>query len=229
MTGQRPVFVLVPGAWHLPSTWDLLRGELDALGYASRAVKLPTAGPDAYGGLREDADAIHAAIEQIGGPVVAVGHSYGGIPLSEGGADLPNLRHLVYLSAYLPDVGESMYILHGHADPDPETTRGLYPKPADPRAQLYGDVPDAVAELALSRLTDQRHQPWADHTTKAAWRTVPSTYVISERDASVPLELQEKMAARANDLQRMPTSHSPFLSRPAELAKVLDEVARRYS
>ncbi|MEV4756804.1 alpha/beta hydrolase [Micromonospora sp. NPDC049559] len=224
MSTERPTFVLVPGAWHLPSTWDLLRGELDALGYASRAVKLPTTGPDPRGGLRDDAEVIRAAIETIGGPVVVVAHSYGGIPATEGVAGLPNVQHLVYLAAYVPDVDESLIALHGA--PDPESSEGLFPIVSDPRAQLYADVPRAVADLAIGRLVDQRLQPFVDRVTRAAWHTVPSTYILTERDASLPVELQEQMATRAKHIHRIPTSHSPFLSRPAELAALLDRVAR---
>jgi pimeloyl-ACP methyl ester carboxylesterase len=224
MPAQRPTLVLVAGAWHLPSTWDLLRGELDALGYASRAVKLPTTGPDPRGGLREDAEAVRAAIEAISGPVVVVAHSYGGIPATEGTAGLPNVQRLIYLAAYVPDVDESLYTLHGM--PDPDSAEGLFPIGSNPRAKFYADVPEAVADLAISRLVDQLHQPFAEHVTRAAWHTVPSTYIITEQDASLPVELQEQMATRAKNIHRIPTSHSPFLSRPAELAALLDEIAK---
>ncbi|WP_127504847.1 alpha/beta hydrolase [Actinoplanes solisilvae] len=217
-------FVLVPGAWHLPSTYDLLRGELDALGHPSLAVKLPTTGPDPRGGLREDAAAVRAAIEAVDGPAVVLGHSYGGIPVTEGAAGLPNVRHLVYLAAYVPDVDESMFSIHGM--PDPESAEGLFPIGDDPRAQLYADVPAPIGELAVSRLVDQRVQPWADRTTAAAWHDVPSTYIVTTEDAKFPVDLQERLATRAKDVRRMATSHSPFLSRPAELAAILDEIAR---
>ncbi|NMH77442.1 alpha/beta hydrolase [Pseudonocardia xinjiangensis] len=224
VTAQRPTLVLVPGAWHLPSTWNLLRGELDDLGYASRAVKLPTTGPDPRGGLREDAEAVRAATEAIGGPVVVVAHSYGGIPATEGLADLPDVQQLVYLAAYVPDIHESLFSLHGA--PDPDSKEELFPIGSDPRARLYADVPEAVADLAVSRLVDQRRQPFADRATRAAWQTVPSTYIITENDAAIPVRIQEQMALRAKSIRRIPTSHSPFLSRPAELAALLDEIAR---
>ncbi|MFF4836402.1 alpha/beta fold hydrolase [Streptomyces sp. NPDC001315] len=224
MTDQRPTLVLVPGAWHLPSTYDLLRGELDALGYPSLAVKLPTTGPDARGGLRDDADTIRAAIEAVSGPVVVVAHSYGGIPATEAVTDLPHVQRLVYLAAFVPDIGESMYTLLGA--PEPDVVEGMFPIGADPRAQLYADVPEAVADLAISRLVDQRHQAFADRVTRAAWHTVPSTYIVTEQDASLSVAVQEQMAAHAKDVRRIATSHSPFLSRPAELAALLDEIVR---
>ncbi|MEH1166258.1 alpha/beta hydrolase [Micromonospora sp. CPCC 205539] len=217
-------FVLVPGAWHLPSSFDLLRGELDARGHASLAVKLPTTGPDPRGGLREDATAIRTAITAVDGPVLVVAHSYGGIPATEAAAGLPNVEHLIYVAAYVPDVNESMFTIHGI--PDPDDSDGLFPIGSDPRTQLYADVPEAVADQAISRLVDQRVQPWVDRVTEAAWRTVASTYILTEQDASLPVELQNNMAARAQDVRRIATGHSPFLSRPAELAAILDSIVR---
>jgi pimeloyl-ACP methyl ester carboxylesterase len=61
--------------------------------------------------------------------------------------------------------------------------------------------------------------------TRAAWHTVPATYIITENDAAIPVRIQEQMALRAKSIRRIPTSHSPFLSRPAELAALLDEIA----
>lgn len=217
-------FVLVPGAWHLPSTYDLLRGELDALGHPSLAVKLPTTGPDPRGGLKEDAAAVRQAIEGVDGPVVVLAHSYGGIPTTEAAAGLPNVKHVIYLAAYVPDVGESMFSIHGM--PDPETSEGLFPIGDDQRALLYADAPAPVAELAISRLVDQRVQPWVDRATQAAWHSIPSTYIVTTQDATFSVELQERLATRAKDIRRLDTSHSPFLSRPAELAAILDEIAR---
>jgi pimeloyl-ACP methyl ester carboxylesterase len=220
MTSNRPTLVLVPGAWHRPSTYDLLRGELDILGYATRAVKLPTAGPDPHGSLYDDAAAIREAVGSLSGPVVVVAHSYGGIPAAEGTPD--GVQRLIHLSAYVPDVGESMYTLHGM--PDPESADGLFPTSADPRAQLYSDLPEEDGNLAVSRLVDQLHRPFADRVTRAAWHTVPSSYVVTERDNSMPVELQEEMAARTSDVRRIATGHSPFLSRPAELAALIDRI-----
>ncbi|MEU8238853.1 alpha/beta hydrolase [Actinoplanes missouriensis] len=212
-------FILVPGAWHLPSSFDLLRGGLDALGHASIAVKLPTTGPEPRGGLAEDAAAIRAAIDAVSGPVHVMAHSYGGIPATQA-AD--GVAHLIYLAAYVPDVGESMFTIHGL--PDPESAEGLFPIGDDPRAQLYADVPEAVADQAIARLVEQRVQPWVDRVSAAAWQSVPSTYIVTTNDASLPVELQEKMATRAGTVRRIPTSHSPFLSRPAELAALLDAI-----
>jgi pimeloyl-ACP methyl ester carboxylesterase len=154
---------------------------------------------------------------------VVVAHSYGGIPATEGVAGLPGVRHMVYLAAYVPDVEESMFTLHGM--PDPASAEGLFPITGDPRAMFYGDVPDELAAEAVDNLVDQRLQPFVDRVTRAAWHAVPSTYILTEQDGVLPVALQETMAARTKNVRRLPTSHSPFLSRPAELAALLDEIA----
>ena len=218
-------FVLVHGAWHRPSTFDLLRTELDALGHRSTAVNLPTAGPDPRGGLAEDAAAVRAAIEAVEGPVTVLAHSYGGIPATQGAAGLANVQHLIYLAAYVPDAGESMFTIHGI--PDPEDTDGLFPIGEDPRAQLYADVPGPIADRAIADLVDQRVQPWVDRVTAAAWHTIPSAYIVTDQDASLPVALQETMSAHTKQVRRMASSHSPFLSQPAELAALLDEIVGR--
>ncbi|MEV6105154.1 alpha/beta hydrolase [Streptomyces sp. NPDC051940] len=218
-------FVLVHGAWHRPSTFDLLRVELDALGHASVSVNLPTAGPDPQGGLAEDAAAVRAAIEAIEGPVVVLAHSYGGIPVTQAAAGLSNVQQLIYLAAYVPDIGESMFTIHGV--PDPEDSDALFPIGDDPHSLLYADVPSPLAEQAVADLVEQRVQPWVDRVTAAAWRTIPSTYIITERDATLPVALQERMSAHTKQVRRIATSHSPFLFQPAEFAAVLDELSSR--
>ncbi|MEK8104880.1 alpha/beta hydrolase [Micromonospora sp. M12] len=224
MISTRPTLLLVHGAWHRPAVWDRLRAELDVLGYPTRAVDLPTSGPDARGGMQDDATAIRKEIAAIGGPVVVVAHSYGGIPVSEAATGLPEVEYLVYLAAYQLDRGESMFAFHGV--PDPAETDGLVPLTGDPRTAFYADLSDAEAEAAISQLADQRLQVCVDRVTEPAWRSIRSTYVICANDQAVPVPLQEKMAGRATSVRRIESGHSPFLSRPAELAALLDEIVK---
>ncbi|MGI5520283.1 alpha/beta hydrolase [Micromonospora sp. CA-259024] len=222
MTSTRPTLLLVHGAWHRPAVWNRLRAELDVLGYQTRAVDLPTSGPDARGGMQDDAAAIRKEIAAIGSPVVVVAHSYAGIPVSEAATGLSEVEHLVYLAAYQLDRGESMFSFHGA--PDPAETEGMFPLIADPRNSLYADLSDADAEAAISQLVDQRLQSFADRVAEPAWRSIQSTYIICANDQAIPVPLQEKMAGRATSVRRIESSHSPFLSRPAELAALLDEI-----
>ena len=128
------------------------------------------------------------------------------------------------MAAFVPDVGESMYTMRGF--PVPDSVEGLFERSRDPRAEFYADVPGPLAERAVSQLVDQLHRPFADSVTQAAWHTVPSAYIVTENDASLPVEVQEEMAARTDTVRRIPTGHAPFLARPAELAALLDEITR---
>jgi pimeloyl-ACP methyl ester carboxylesterase len=90
-----------------------------------------------------------------------------------------------------------------------------------PEEIFYADVDPQTAQEAVGQLGLQSFQSVSQPLTKAAWRTIPSTYIICEQDAAIPVFAQEAMSQRAQKVLRMDTSHSPFLSRPAELAELL--------
>ena len=218
-----PTLVLVHGAWHGPWAWRRLVEELADLDV--RAVTLPSAGQDrsALGDLHSDAEAVRAAVTLVDGPVVVCAHSYGGVPVTEALAGVPNVAALVYLCAFQLDVGESVLSAVGGTTPswwDVHRAEG-YVDPLRPFEVFYADVRPHTARGAVARLGHQALAAFEQPLTRAAWRTVPSTYVVCERDAAISVVAQEVMAERADRVLRMPTSHSPFLSRPAQLAGVL--------
>ncbi|GAA2209019.1 alpha/beta hydrolase [Nonomuraea monospora] len=216
--------MLVHGAWHQPSCWARLEAELHALGHGTSTPALPSAGEHPTAGMHDDAAVLAAELASIPGPVVLLGHSYGGIPITEAAAGASNVDRLIYLAAHMPDKGQSMYTIHGL--PDPEDTSGLFPRSDEPRVSLYGDLPDAEAEEAVSRLVNQTARSFAEKVDVAAWRSIPSTYIITEQDQAIPPALQEQMAAQAAGTRRLPGGHSPFLSRPRRLAALIDEIVR---
>ncbi|MFI6744296.1 alpha/beta hydrolase [Nonomuraea sp. NPDC050451] len=216
--------MLVHGAWHRPNAWAKLEAELHALGHATHAPALPSAGSHPTAGMHDDAAVLAAKLASIAGPVVLLGHSYGGIPITEAAAEAGNVDRLIYLAAYMPDKGQSMYTLHGV--PDPEDTDGLFPLTDEPRTSLYGDLPDAEAAQAVSELVNQTIRSFAEKVEAAAWRNIPSTYIITEQDKAIPPALQEQMAAQADEIRRLPGGHSPFLSQPRRLAALIDEIVR---
>ncbi|MFI6732521.1 alpha/beta hydrolase [Nonomuraea sp. NPDC050451] len=216
--------MLVHGAWHQPSSWARLEAELHALGYGTRTPGLPSAGEHPTAGMHDDAAVLAAELASIAGPVMLLGHSYGGIPITEAAARASNVVRLIYLAAYMPDKGQSMYAIHGL--PDPEDTSGLFPRSDEPRVSLYGDLPDEEAEQAVSKLVNQTIRSFAEKVDVAAWRSIPSTYIITEQDKAIPLALQEQMAAQAAETRRLPGGHSPFLSQPRRLATLIDEIVR---
>ncbi|MFF9011883.1 alpha/beta fold hydrolase [Streptomyces sp. NPDC014870] len=219
--GLPPTLLLVHGAWHGAWCWEKVTSALEGDGWRTRTVDLPSAGSPA--GVRDDARALLRELESIDGPVVVVAHSYGGIPVSEAVAEARNVAHIVHLAAFQLDVGESLLGFLGVSVPP--GTDGLDAVPDDPVPLFYGDVPVGVAEEAVSRLVPQSSRSAGDVLTAAGWRTVPSTYIVCEDDQAVPARTQEVMAARSATVHRIATSHSPFLSKPVELAALLARIA----
>ena len=221
----RPTILLVHGAWHGPWCWDLLRPHLETLGYPTVAVQLPSATASRAqppAGLDADTGCIVRQIDRIDGPVALVGHSYGGAPVTAAAAArLNRIAHLIYLAAYLPDSGESIFSLHGV--PVPADLTGVEPVPDNPVAMFYGDVPADTAAHAAGRLAPQTTRSWTEPVPDAGWRQLPSTYLVCQKDQALPPALQEQFATRADHVRRLPSGHSPFLSMPAELAAVLHD------
>jgi len=219
-----PVVILVHGAWHGSWAWDAIVARLDGEGIRSVALDLPSKGRDtaALGDLHDDAATVRAAIAAAGAPALVVAHSYGGLPASEGGADA---AHLVYLAAFMLEPGQSLLGLRNGVEPEwwitSEDGRTLLP--GDPEHVFYADCDPAVAARAAAALVPHRKDVFSQELRSAAWRTVPSTYVVCERDNAIPPSLQELMAARAGTVSRIDSSHSPFLSRPDEVTAIIQE------
>lgn len=219
-----PTLVLVHGAWHGPWCWDQLVPHLG--GTEVRRVTLPSVGADpaALGGLADDVAAVRDAVTAVDGPVLVCAHSYGGVPVTEAAADLPNVVGIVYLCAFQLDVGESLASALGDG-PQPDWwdlhAEEGYLDVLRPKEIFYADVDDAVADAAAARIAHQGLAALATPLTKAAWHTVPSTYVVCERDQAIPVAAQDAMSQRSKKVHRLDSSHSPFLSRPAEVADLL--------
>ncbi|MEV5177421.1 alpha/beta hydrolase [Streptomyces flaveolus] len=224
---DQPTILLVHGAWHGAWCWERLVPELTALGWRVTTVDLPSASSDPRNtaGMYDDARVIRDSLIAIGGPVTVLAHSYGGIPATEAVAGVPQVSRLVYLSAFQLDEGVSLSIQSGGQMPSGET--GTLPGPEDPRSFLYADADPQDAERAAARLVLQSVKSFSEPVTTAGWKTVPSSYIICEQDMAMPVAFQESMAIRSERSYRLPSSHSPFLSMPAELARVITSDAGR--
>ena len=222
-----PVVIFVHGAWHGSWAWSPVIERLTAEGIRTIAVDLPSKGMETalLGDLHDDAEAVRAAVDTAGAPALVVAHSYGGQPVSEGLADSPNAAHLIYLAAFMLEPGASLLKGSGGVAPDwwIPSADGRTLLPDDPKQRFYGDCAPEVAERAAAALVPQRRDVFAQEIRAAAWQTVPSTYVICERDNAVLPALQEQMAERAGTVSRIDASHSPFLSRPDEVTAIIQE------
>ena len=221
--------MLVSGAWHGSWCWEKLQRELAAANWGCTTVDLPSIaekGSERYG-LHDDAGVIRQAIDAIGGPVVIVAHSYGGAPVTEGAAGADNVRQIIYLTAFQLDEGESLLGAVGGQPPPWWRIEGDIVTPDNPHQVFFGDVPAEEADRAVERLLPQSLRAFTEELTAAAWKTIPSTYIICDNDQAIPVFAQEAMSARSTAVHRLPTSHSPFLSQPATLAALLAEIAVR--
>jgi pimeloyl-ACP methyl ester carboxylesterase len=222
-----PVVIFVHGAWHGSWAWSAVVERLTAEGIRTIALDLPSKGFETalLGDLHDDAEAVRAAVETAGAPALVVAHSYGGLPVGEGLAGVANAAHLVYLAAFMLEPGQSLLGLRGGVAPDwwipSEDGRTLVA--GDPEHVFFADCAPEVAEHAASLLVPQRRDVFTQSIRAAAWQTVPSTYVVCERDNAVPPALQERMAERAGTVSRIDAGHAAFLSRPDEVTAIIQE------
>jgi pimeloyl-ACP methyl ester carboxylesterase len=222
----RPAVLLVPGAWHKPDHWHLLVDELSDMDVRTVALTSTGDDPAALGDMYADADVIARAAAAIDGPVVVVAHSYGGVPATQAVADAGNVVRIVYLASFQLDSGEALLSPNGGrlmpwAKLHQEDGVGNYVEATTPLSVFYNDVEVLTARHAVSLLGYQSYASMSQRLTETAWKTIPSTYVICGADNAIPVAAQEQMAERADDVLRLGTSHSPFLSQPAALARLL--------
>src|SRR5438067_7780255 len=149
--------------------------------------------------MYDDARVIRRAVENIDGTTVVCAHSYAGIPVTDGLAGVPNVAHLVYLCAYQLDVGECL--LPPDLDHIPSWLqiheREGYIDVTGAREAFYQDCPPQVADWASLRLEPQSLTSWRQPVREAAWRRIPSTYVVCTRDVAFPPLFQQRLAKRS--------------------------------
>jgi pimeloyl-ACP methyl ester carboxylesterase len=225
MAEGNPTVVLVHGAWHGPWAWAEVASRLAAEGIGVQTVDLPSVGPDAdaLGDLHDDAATVRATLDEIDGPVVLVAHSYGGAVASEGAAGAGNVEHIVYLTAFMLDEGESLYGLVGGVPPDwwefTDDRRAL--TPTRPEEIFYNDLSPEEAESSIAALQLQSFDAISQELRAAAWKDIPSTYVICDQDNAIPVPAQEMLSQRAGTVHRLDASHSPMLSQPDAVVEII--------
>ena len=221
--------VLVHGAWHGASCWDLVSQRLTASRVDHIAVELPLTGHD------DDVEALRAALDRVDGRKILVGHSYGGLVISDAGEGRTDLDHLLYVCAFMVDPGSTVFDALGQV-PDLSESKllGAIETHADGTSTI--DPDRAVAAFyhrCPAELTDglvARLRPMAAASTGATcqgspWTEVPSTYLVCEQDRAIPVEGQRLMARNATRTVVFDTDHSPFVSMPTETAALIAELA----
>ncbi|MGW0802543.1 alpha/beta fold hydrolase [Nonomuraea sp. NPDC002799] len=233
-TPPPPTLLLVHGAWHGSWAWDPVIPLLAERGVPVHAVQLPGVGR-APGGhdLRGHAEFLRAELAALPGPVALCAHSYGGAVITEAAAGAAGVTSLIYLTAFLLEEGESSADANRltPAPPDPAlapVAEGDYLRVPDAAARYMfyeGCTPEQTAE-AVGRLTPEHVGTVTAPVTRAAWRDLPSTYIVCRRDRALSPGVQRTMARRANRQVELDSAHSPMLTDPLRLAALLAETVQ---
>ncbi|MYS23806.1 Pimeloyl-ACP methyl ester carboxylesterase [Streptomyces sp. DvalAA-14] len=226
VSSPKPTVVLVHGAWADSSSWSPVMERLRKDGYPVRAIANPLQG------LTSDSAYVSSYLATIDGPVVLVGHSYGGAVITNSGASDPDVKALVYIAAFIPAQGETVGELAAKSSspiplistPVPDGT-DVSIDPAHFRE--VGDVdPTAAADLAaVQRPANTRAV--SDASVAEAFRTVPSWSLITRQDHAITPDVQRFMSERAGShTEEVNSSHAVMISRPDVVTHVIEEAAR---
>lgn len=218
--------VLVHGGFVDGSGWAKVYNILKKDGYNVTIVQNPTTT------LADDVAFTKRAIAQQDGPVVLVGHSYGGVVISEAGTD-PKVQGLVYIAAFAPDQGESVQTLI--ANPPPGAPQPPILPPQDgflflDRAKFADSFAGDVSADEASFMADSQ-VPWGVQAlggavTEPAWKSKPSWYLVATEDRMIPPPAQQMMAKRAGaTVVEVPGSHAIYVSKPEAVAKLIEQAA----
>ena len=232
MNSEQATVVLVHGAWHGAWCWDAVRSRLDAAGVPNVAVDNPSVAR-ASASLHDDADNVRRVLDEIGGPVVLVGHSYGGAVITDAGSH-DAVRRLVYVAAFVVDDGESVMQNDLTGGEDTTLLEALQMDgdivrvdPARRVEVFFHDCAPEVAAAAAARLKPQSLAGLGGVPRSIGWRDKPATYVLCTDDRALPVALQQSNAARIGGATvELATSHSPFFSQPDALAEILVRFSR---
>jgi len=218
--------VLVHGGFVDGSGWSQVYRDLRKDGFNVSIVQNPTTS------LADDVAATRLVISHLSGSVILVGHSYGGVVITEAGTD-PRVKALVYIAAFAPDKGESVQSLI--ANPEPEAPVPPILPPQDgflflDRAKFAdafaGDVPHAEAAFMADSQVPWGVNALAGAVTEPAWKTKPSWYLVTTLDKMIPPPAQRKMATRAGaTVVEVKGSHAVYVSQPAAVAALIEKAA----
>jgi pimeloyl-ACP methyl ester carboxylesterase len=238
-----PTYLLIHGAWHGGWCWRKVVPLLESTGHRAIAPDLPGHGEDktpvATVTLKSYADRICEIAGKQAEPVILVGHSMGGVAITQAAEYCPeSIRALVYMCAFLPRNGDS---LTTWASQDPQSM--VNPSTLDIRADrtslfkqessreaFYAQCADEDVSFAQSRLVAQSGAPLGTpvETTPERWGRIPCDYIECARDRAITLKLQRAMqqASPCRQTYWIDTDHSPFFSAPQRLADILDQIGR---
>ncbi|HTU08485.1 MAG TPA: alpha/beta hydrolase [Trebonia sp.] len=236
-TGPKPTIVLVHGAWADASSWTPVIERLQQAGYQ---VDAP---PNPLQGLSYDSAYIASYLKQITGPVILVGHSYGGAVITDAAVGDANVKALVYIAGWAPAKGESLLSLInsklGQEIPALTLTSATYPllgggtaeqftiNPADYRAEFTdNELPAAEADALAAEQRPLSLNALSQDSGTPAWQTIPSWYMVADGDRAIAPNLERFMAARMHaHTVDVNGPHLLMLTDPGAVTRLIEEAA----
>ena len=227
-SASKPSVVLVHGAFADASGWQKIILGLEEKGYAVMAVQVPLRS------LAEDIATAKRALEAQPGPVVLVGHSYGGAVITGAAAGSSRVKSLVYVAAFAPDEGEALGPLIETKPPSllptalaPDSAGFLYIDRSKFREVFARDVTDDEAAVMAATQKPIAAAIFGEPMAGVAWKTIPAWYIVATQDNAINPELERFMAARMQaQVTELQSSHLPFISRPADVIRVIEAAAK---
>jgi pimeloyl-ACP methyl ester carboxylesterase len=220
---NKPSIVLVHGAFSDGTSWKKIIPIFEEEGFTVIAVQNPLRS------LAEDVATTKRVIDAQKGDVVLVGHSYGGSVITDAAAGSDKVKALVYVAAFAPEAGETVGALLGKFPAAalgtalaPDSANFLYIDRAKFHHVFAEDLPEKETSVMAAAQKPIAANAFGEATVSAAWKTIPSQYVVTTLDHAVNPELQRFMAKRIGaQTTEVKASHVPFLSRPIEIAGVI--------
>ena len=233
----KPTVVLVHGAWADASSWSREITDLTAAGYPVLAP------PDPLRSLSGDSRYLRKFLSTVAGPIVLVGHSYGGAVITNAATGNHNVKALVYIDAFAPKAGEKVFGLTGAGSVlagDPATLFDLRPYPGAPTGDADAYLKPAVISQAFAPDVSARQQAVITATQRPitftagtelsgtpAWLTIPSWFLLGTQDRMITPSAQHMMATRAHShLTEIRSSHVSLISHPAAVDAIILAAAR---
>ena len=222
------VIVLVHGAFADGSSWSKVIPLLEKDGYTVIAVQNPLTS------VTEDVATTKRVVDAQKGPVILVGHSYGGVVITNAASGNANVKALVYINAYAPDAGESVGALNDKFAPSllatslaPDAAGFLSIDRAKFHAVFCADVSDAEADVMAATQKPIAAVTFGQPTGIPAWKTIPSWYMVGKDDKAINPDMERFMAKRIGATTvEVASSHVPFPSQPKAVVGLIEQAAK---
>jgi len=233
---NKPTIVLVHGGWDNSTGWNAVVAELQKRGFDVIAPANPLRD------LASDSAYVSSVLDTIEGPIVLVGHSYGGAVITNAAIGHGNVKALVYIAAFAPDEGESLFqlvtmnpgsqigpnTLITRAYPLPNGSEGtdLYLTREGVRTAFAQDLPRKTTDLMFATQRPFTQEAFGAPSGTPAWKSIPSWYLVASEDHAIPPATQRFMAERAGaQTSEVKSSHVPHISQPDSVIRIILQAA----